>query len=965
MNAVSVQKIFSALSAGLISGLVVLFLLFAPLSLAVAEKTVSAGDGLQQSIPNLELRVDSYNHARGFSHGMKLVVSIADFFEFYERNLDGSRSRIYSGPWRGGRLKEDPPGRFTLSGNDSASGAAYSLVYHQVDQNTIEIGMTYKAPSRPVHVDFDIVKLSPDLLKGAALEVFPAASGDVEKIPVQATPFEKRVLLEHKNRILIKSAFCDIEISDLSESGSMLMVDARNVPWDREKSISFSGGKDRLAPGQTCSFRYSIRCLPPTGLASLWKGQTDGFTVPKIKQLMLNSAAHTGKVLAAGEGVPDANIWSFFTLPPKEERKIEGYYRLQSQDSIYGAPSGTVETILGGEIEKLTTLHLPIKAGAQGVTGRGIFIERVALEDVSKLPPEGFEIITTPDKVTLRGGSERACLYGVYTILGRLSPEGIDWRLPCGSVRDWPDLPVRGVCIAMSKPALREVEIMKRYLDAFSRARSNVVIFLHDSQRVQAWQKNVDDGGWTKEQMAEIGRYARSLEMDVWGGVGSVFKAEQFPEMNVAKDTNLYNPFEDNSYTFLFALYAEVLEVYRPSTLLISHDEIQGLSVYAAQSGQSTADILARDVRKIHDWLTPQNVKTAMWGDMLLDYTEWEKGVGSANSRNPAFNSGATHLALPQIPTDVLILDWHYTEKKDYGSVGYFRKNGFSVVGCPWHDPQAARTLAQSAKKYGGSGMIATDWGFLSTFSPAATTLYAPLCAWSTNCAVDGNDRDVIALAETMRPRGYDGVLEWYSQIAVGLKSVGNASTSGLFGLGGLLDLGALTPGRQILGGITFDIPSDEGGKTPNCVVVANENGRLPKGRVVCQSGGPARMVAFLHTSFVEEPGVNSRRVGCYLVEYENGQTETVSLLENWNITDIRSSEGLRDNGWTFMRSPDVLIGSQVSWRGLSLAGVPLNLQMLTWRNPHPDLKISSIRLIVDAVPVNTKIALVGLTFLQ
>ena len=821
------------------------------------------------------------------------------------------------------------------------SGADHSIIFRQADPSTIEIYMTYKAPSQPSNISFDIVKLSGDFFKGAALEASPAAINDADTIPVNPLPVAKRMLLMKKNRILVKSALCDLEIKDLTESGTILAADFRNIFWDKEKSIYFGGGKDNLSPGHTYSFRYSIRCLPPS------------------RSVTLKNA------LVYGEPASDTNAWSFYVLPLKEERKRVGQYQLQLQDSIYGMPSGTAETVLARELEKLTSIRLSINTSEQGAGGRGIFIERIPLGTPFDLPPEGFEIITSPEKVVIRGASERACLYGVYTVMGRLGQKTNTWQLECGIIRDWPDLPVRGVCIEMLKPAIRDVALMKSYLDAFSRARSNVVIFLHTPQQMRSWYRNMNDGGWTKVQMAEIARYARSLQMDVWGGMVSSFKATDFKEMDISTGTNLYNPFEERSYKQLFSLYEELLQTYHPSTLLISHDEIQGLSVYAAKSGKSSAEILSTDVGKIHGWLIQRNVKTAMWGDMLLEFNVWDTKTGDANSLNPVHNSGATHQALIHLPSDVLILDWHYEEKKDFASIDYFRKNGFSVIGAPWHNPQAARTLVQSAKKYGGQGVIATDWGFWSTLSPAATTLIAPLCGWSTICSIDGGNRDLTALAKTMRDRDSSAKADRYSQQTVGLETVANASTTGLFGIGPLLDLRALSPGRQPFSGITFDIVPDKAGTTNNCVVVAQDDESLPKERVIFQGNMPARTVAFLHTSFVEEPQFRPVKLGRYLVEYENGQKETVDLLENWNITDIRSSEGLRHNDWTFTRSPDVLIGARPGWRGLSAGGVPLNLQVFVWRNPHPEQKIRSIKLSAAVAPLNSKIALVGLTFLQ
>ena len=462
--------------------------------------------------------------------------------------------------------------------------------------------------------------------------------------------------------------------------------------------------------------------------------------------------------------------------------------------------------------------------------------------------------------------------------------------------------------------------------------------------------------------------------MDVWGGLGSGFNPAEFLEMDIHQETNFYNPFNEKNYQFLFSLYEEILKTYEPATLLISHDEIQGLSVYAAESGKTTAEILAMDIRQIHDWLNRRNVRTAMWGDMLLDHNRWEAEVGSANSQNPFFRSGATHHALQQIPMDVLILGWHYDEKKSYDSIGHFRRNGFRVVGVPWHEPKVARNMAGSVKHSGGQGIIAADWGFWRTMSPAATTLYAPLCAWSVRCRIGDGNSDVVALAKTVRDPVYAG--NSFKQIPVSLDESSNrparvlsgGNNSALFGVGPVLDLRAFQPGRQVLGGILFDVLPDNGGRRNNCVVVSNAGRDLtgePKTISLFMGNAEARQIAFLHTGFVEEPEARVRKLGWYLVEYDNGASERIDLLENWNITDIRSSEGLRYNDWTFLRSPTVLIGAKQVWTGSSANGIPLNLQLFVWNNPHPEKRIRRIKLVAADKPEGTKLALLGLTFLQ
>lgn len=115
----------------------------------------------------------------------------------------------------------------------------------------------------------------------------------------------------------------------------------------------------------------------------------------------------------------------------------------------------------------------------------------------------------------------------------------------------------------------------------------------------------------------------------------------------------------------------------------------------------------------------------------------------------------------------------------------------------------------------------------------------------------------------------------------------------------------------------------------------------------------------------MEEPQVNPRNVGEYIVEYQSGRREAIRLVENVNITDVRSSEGLRLNSWTFTKFPDELLESVPGWRGASEIGLPLNLQVLIWQNPYPEDKITGIRFRASDKPDNIQLALLGLTLLQ
>jgi len=896
----------------------------------------------------MTLRADNTNHIRAFCNGMPLFVSLGGIFEFYKTDFLYRRTRVAIGPWEGllkSRLSARSTASYDLTGRDAGSGATSDIEFRQVDSSTLEITFSFTAPDQATHLSFEIGKVAMDFCRKASLASSPASLADAGTIPLKSLAFGEHILLKNKNTVIFRTPLSDLEITDLQNAKTILVADLRNAPWDRKKSVSVSAEGIPVTPGKTHTFRYRIRLLPPTAL-------------------VMNRA-----VAASASSVNSTVIENQVGIAPKEETKAVGSFVLKQSDSIYGSVSGTAETELQRDLQRLTGLSLPVRSISPG---KGIVIERDS--STGRLPAEGFEIITTPDRVVIRGADSRGCLYGVYAMTSRLVKDGAGWKVPCGSIRDWPDMSVRGMCLELLPPSIHDINLMKRYLSALSHFRCNLVIFLHSPRQLLAWQRKKDDGGWSKKEIQDIAAYARSLQMEVWGGMGSGFDPASFPTLKIPQGANIYDPTNNTSYDVIFSLYSEIIQAYQPSVLMISHDEMSGLNLFARKSNRATADIFASDVNKNHRWLAARGVKTAMWGDMLLDYQTWNANLGNANSQNPPFNSGATHLAIDKIAKDVMILDWHYGNHSEYRSIEYFRNRGFTVFGSPWYDPRAAINLAKSVKMFKGAGVIGTDWGFWRTLSPTSTTIYTLLGGWSTTLSVDQSDADLMALAGMLRDDIYAQIP--LKQTTANLADYGNRSSrhaapgagKGLFEKGAALNLQTLLPGRLVLGGISFDRVSNINSYCNNCVVAGNSDDQLSSlnaEKTIFRGDAHARAIAYLHTCFIEEPQYNVRKLGSYLVEYENGSIEKIDLQENWNITDIRSSEGLRQNSWSFSRSPDVLIGSKLAWRASSASGIPLNVQMFIWKNPHPKRKIQSIRLNVAKAPLNSQIAVLGLTFLQ
>jgi len=510
-----------------------------------------------------------------------------------------------------------------------------------------------------------------------------------------------------------------------------------------------------------------------------------------------------------------------------------------------------------------------------------------------------------------------------------------------------PELPVRGVLTELLPPARKDLRMFKGYLNAIARTRGNTVILNHSPEHVLQLQAGeVKSRWWSREELLEIAIYGKSLGIDIVPGMTSKFTAEVFPQLVSGEGKQFYDPFNERSYIQLFSLYETLIDIYRPTAFFIGHDEIRNIGRTKPREW-TDARVLAYDVTKIHDWLKERGVKTLIAGDMLLDRNFWDHPI-VANSNRDLYGGVDTHLAIDLLPKDIVILDWQYETAADYPTIKYFKEKGFPVWGVAWYKPESAVAMARSLTRYGGQGILASDWGLWRTMSPAATTLYAVKAGWESRIGVNGNGEDAVAaLAEEMRLSPIVGEQDVFTPVS--LAESANETTRdetfgderGFFDLGGGFDFRSLPGGEQHFAGIQFFIMPYTAGASKNCIIAAG-----PSMEVLPLKGLRAKKLAFLQTMRSTQPQIFPRCIGGYEVVYASGKKAVIELKENDNITDFRSTAGVRKSPWGYDRGLDILLGSSLGWRGTTLSGATVNLQVMIWENPDPQIGITEIRLL-------------------
>ncbi len=161
----------------------------------------------------------------------------------------------------------------------------------------------------------------------------------------------------------------------------------------------------------------------------------------------------------------------------------------------------------------------------------------------------------------------------------------------------------------------------------------------------------------------------------------------------------------------VFDLIDEIAEAFDADAFHVGMDEIFNLASDNCPrcKGQDPAKLLAKVVNEFHAHIVSEKkLEMFMWGDRLLDaatmgYSKWEASrIGTAG-------------AIDLIPTNIVICDWYYGEKKIYPSVPYFLAKGFRVWPAGFRPLEACKALSDFTKSQRAQnprvvGYLATTW---------------------------------------------------------------------------------------------------------------------------------------------------------------------------------------------------------------------------------------------------------------
>ncbi|MBI1897308.1 MAG: beta-N-acetylhexosaminidase [Acidobacteria bacterium] len=734
--------------------------------------------------------------------------------------------------------------------------------------------------------------------------------------------------------------------------------------------------------------------------------------------LALSLAAVHTRALAAG-------TTPVFPIPQEQEIlqervALNGHTRILVPEKATSADL-LLARFLSGELADRYGLGVPVERAAKLPAG-GTFIAMGTLQnplvrqyclsiglqaDTGRLPDEGYLLRSGAGAIVVAGKDQRGVFYGLQTLRQLIGKSGRNVYAQGARIRDWPYKPFRGIRLYV--PGRENLSFFKRFLRDFMAlykfntlivevngtmrldrhpevnagsiefaemmrsTRRSTVIGPNGVVQDSAHHDAADGGVLEKKEVADLVAYAREHHIEVIPEIPSLTHSyylltrhRELAEIQDAEWPDTYCPSNPKVYDLLFDVIDEYLEVIKPRTVHIGHDEWRmPINVCERCRGKEPVSLFAQDVQRIHGHLARKGVRAAIYGDTFVEEVRG-KGtkdrVTAAGFRYTMPGALSPEQVRKLIPKDIIISNWFWTEQLGGVKVDdKFDRLGFQqVYGNMGPSIPHYRERSRRAGVLGGgpSSWVATteaNFGkdFLWEFLGCANLL------WSEHWP---DRKELLRTVQSLMPavrRNLSGVVppsEQGDEVApIAISRRYNLPASGNMLK---IDLSGVAPGKVAAGAKIFEI-AQPGGATALAVgVEGDKKAALPLASEAIHVGQDVTSLLFLHAT--ARPGRNDDAyrliynfddtadlLGWYEIVYEDGYVMTapirygVNILEwNWDRTKAPYLE-VTDSG---VRAP-VPYAYAADAVAVGSSDKPASFFAFEWTNPRLGKVVKEVRL--------------------
>ncbi len=339
--------------------------------------------------------------------------------------------------------------------------------------------------------------------------------------------------------------------------------------------------------------------------------------------------------------------------------------------------------------------------------------------------PEGYQLTISADSITVLAHDLSGAFYGVMTFVQLLQQFGS--HLPALTIKDYPELPTRGVMLDVSRDKIPTMETLYALIDKFASWKINQLQLYTEHtfayrNHPEVW---ANASPLTAEQVLALDAYCRERYIDLvpnqnsFGHMHRWFEHSRYKPLAEAENGFMtpwgeyhdypfsLNPTHPESLQLIDSLYDELLPNFTSRYFNVNCDETfdlgQGVSKQLCEErgvGQVYLDFLL----EIHTRVKRRKLTMQFWGDIIGHYPE----------------------LVSQLPKDAIALEWGYEANHPFSEkCATFAASGIPFFVCPGTSAWTSiagrtdnaigniRNAVENGLKYGATGILNTDWGDL------------------------------------------------------------------------------------------------------------------------------------------------------------------------------------------------------------------------------------------------------------
>lgn len=336
--------------------------------------------------------------------------------------------------------------------------------------------------------------------------------------------------------------------------------------------------------------------------------------------------------------------------------------------------------------------------------------------------PQGYTLTIESWYIGIAAQTQAGAFYGQMTLMQLIRLYGRS--IPCMVIEDWPDIPVRGYMLDISRDRVPTMEMLELRIERLASIKINQIqlymehTFAYPSHP-EVWR---DASPLTADEIRRLDEFCKARFIDLvpcqngFGHMERWLKHPRYADLAITPDmrTNnmgdqrlpsTLNPLDPRSTELLASIYDELLPHFSSELFNANADEPFELgkgrteqAVAAHGKGRVYLDFL----RRMHTLVTERGRRMLFWGDIIIHYPE----------------------LVPELPDGLTALDWGYEAIHDFDShaqmyadagVPFYLCPGTStwnaIAGCTDNMLENIRNAVRAGVKHGATGILLTDWG--------------------------------------------------------------------------------------------------------------------------------------------------------------------------------------------------------------------------------------------------------------